>query len=137
MLKILNKKIVTLFAALTLLVVPLACATPAFAAVDLGKNLGCGSNLGTSTGGDCGTSTGSGKITSTITTLVNIFSVLVGIVSVIMIIVGGFQYITSSGDSNKVTTAKNTIVYAIIGLVIVALAQFIVQFVLHKLIGTA
>jgi hypothetical protein len=49
-----------------------------------------------------------------------------------MIIIGGFQYITSSGDSGKVGTAKNTILYAIIGLVIVALAQFIVRFVLSR-----
>jgi hypothetical protein len=49
-----------------------------------------------------------------------------------MIIIGGLKYITSSGDSNNITSAKNTILYAIIGLVVVALAQFIVKFVLGK-----
>jgi hypothetical protein len=49
-----------------------------------------------------------------------------------MIIYGGFRYITSGGDSNGVTAAKNTILYAIIGLIIVALAQIIVNFVLNK-----
>jgi uncharacterized membrane protein YuzA (DUF378 family) len=63
---------------------------------------------------------------------VNIFSLIVGIVAVIMIIVGGLKYITSGGDSNNVSSAKSTIIYAIIGLVVVALAQFIVQFVLNK-----
>jgi hypothetical protein len=53
-------------------------------------------------------------------------------VAVIMIIVGGLKYITSGGDSNNVSSAKSTIIYAIIGLVVVALAQFIVQFVLNK-----
>ena len=64
--------------------------------------------------------------------IVNIITVIVGIVAVIMIIVGGFKYITSGGDSNKVGSAKNTILYAVIGLVIVALAQFLVKFVLNK-----
>ncbi len=64
--------------------------------------------------------------------VINIFSFIVGVVAVIMIIIGGFQYITSAGDSNKVGTAKNTILYAIIGLVIVALSQFIVRFVLSR-----
>jgi hypothetical protein len=51
-------------------------------------------------------------------------------VAVIMIIYGGFRYITSGGDSNRVGSAKNTLIYAIIGLIIVALAQLIVHFVL-------
>jgi hypothetical protein len=50
-----------------------------------------------------------------------------------MIIFGGFKYITSGGESGNVTSAKNTIIYAVIGLVIVAFAQFIVQFVLGKI----
>jgi hypothetical protein len=53
-----------------------------------------------------------------------------------MIIWGGLKYITSGGDSGNVTGAKNTILYAIIGLIIVALAQFIVRFVLSKTTGT-
>jgi hypothetical protein len=57
-------------------------------------------------------------------------------VAVVMIIIGGLKYITSGGDSGNVTGAKNTILYAIIGLVIVALAQFIVRFVLSKTTGT-
>jgi hypothetical protein len=62
--------------------------------------------------------------------IVNLLSVIVGIVSVIMIIYGGFKYITSGGDSGNVSGAKNTLVYAIVGLIIVALAQFIVHYVL-------
>jgi Type IV secretion system pilin len=77
------------------------------------------------------------KVNTLITQIVNIISVIVGIVAVIMIIYGGFKYITSGGDSGNVTTAKNTILYAIIGLIIVALAQFIVRFVLSKATETA
>ncbi len=73
------------------------------------------------------------KINGIIKLIINLFSLVVGVVSVIMIIIGGLKYITSGGDSGNVTSAKNTILYAIIGLVIVALAQFIVRFVLSKL----
>src|SRR3990167_2671378 len=64
--------------------------------------------------------------------IINIISVIVGVVAVVMIIFGGFRYITSGGTSEKVTNAKNTILYGIIGLVIVALAQVIVRFVLRE-----
>jgi hypothetical protein len=64
--------------------------------------------------------------------IINIISVIVGVVAVIMIIYGGFRYITSGGTAEKVTAAKNTILYGIIGLIIVALAQVIVRFVLKQ-----
>ncbi len=77
------------------------------------------------------------KINTLITNIINIFSVVVGIVAVIMIIYGGFRYIVSGGESGNVTSAKNTIMYAIIGLVIVAFAQFVVKFILGKITGAA
>jgi hypothetical protein len=70
------------------------------------------------------------NLTTYIATAINIFSIVVGVIAVVMIIIGGVKYITSGGDSGNVTGAKNTILYAIIGLVIVALSQVIVQFVL-------
>lgn len=73
------------------------------------------------------------QINNIIHTIVNLLSVIVGVVAVIMIIVGGFRYITSGGNDASVTSAKNTILYAIIGLVVVALAQLIVRFVLGRL----
>jgi hypothetical protein len=48
-----------------------------------------------------------------------------------MIIWGGFKYITSGGDTGNVSGAKNTLIFAIVGLIIVALAQFVVHFVLN------
>lgn len=71
-------------------------------------------------------------VNNILSTVINIFSLVVGVVAVIMIIVGGLKYITSGGDSGNVSGAKNTILYAIIGLVIVALAQIIVRFVLNR-----
>lgn len=65
-------------------------------------------------------------------TIVNIFTLVVGVISVIMIIIGGLKYITSTGDAGKVDSAKNTILYAVVGLVIVVLAQVIVRFVLGE-----
>ena len=52
-----------------------------------------------------------------------------------MIIVGGLRYITSGGESSNISGAKTTIIYALVGLVIVALAQFIVHFVLNKAVN--
>jgi hypothetical protein len=49
-----------------------------------------------------------------------------------MIVLSGFKYITSGGDANKVSSAKSSLVYAIIGLVIVVLAQVIVHFVIIR-----
>ncbi len=72
------------------------------------------------------------SITSLIADVVNILSIVVGVAAVFMIILGGFRYVTSHGDSNAISGAKNTILYAIIGLVIAALAQALVRFVLRK-----
>lgn len=58
---------------------------------------------------------------------------ITGAISVIMIVIGGLKYVFSAGDSAGVQSAKNTILYAIIGLVVTLFAQVIVSFVLSKL----
>lgn len=73
------------------------------------------------------------KVNNLLDNIVNLISIIVGIVAVIMIIYGGFRYITSGGDSSKLTDARNTIIYAIVGLIIVAFAQLIVKFVLARI----
>jgi len=134
----LRKKIAIALSSLALILVPTVALVPAtaFAASsDIQNSLNCGSTLDTSTAGsgsNCDVSQGTSGINNIIKTAINIFSAVVGIVSVIMIIFGGFKYITSGGESSNVSGAKNTIIYAIIGLVVVAFAQFIVQFVLGK-----
>lgn len=62
-----------------------------------------------------------------------ILSFVVGVASVIMLIVGGIKYITSSGDANSITSAKNTILYALIGLVVFIFSQAIVIFVINRI----
>lgn len=78
---------------------------------------------------------GENSFSTIITRVINIFSILIGSISVIMIIIGGFRYIISGGDQNSVTAAKNTIMYAIIGLVVVLFSQVIVRFVLTNAIS--
>lgn len=67
--------------------------------------------------------------------LTNTILLVVGLISVIMLVYGGLRYILSGGDSKKVTDAKNTILYAIIGLIISLLAFAIVNFVLNSVVG--
>jgi len=64
--------------------------------------------------------------------VIDIFSLIVGIVSVVVIIFAGLRYIVSGGESGNVTNARNTILYAVVGLVIVIFAQTIVKFVVSK-----
>ncbi len=129
------KKMMLTFAALATLLSPALVAAPTYAAgIDIQGNACSGTN-GDLTGGtktDCTGAKGVGSLNKLLTQVVNVFSAVVGVAAVLMIIVGGMRYITSGGDSNKVGAAKNTLIYAIIGLVIVALSQVIVHFVLQK-----
>ena len=72
-------------------------------------------------------------VMGTANSILNMILGIIGFVAVVMVIVGGFQYATSSGDAAKVTKAKNTIMYGIIGMVIALLAYAIVNFVLGQI----
>ena len=80
-------------------------------------------------------STATLQVNDIVLAVVNWLLFAVGVISVIMLIVGGIKYATSAGDSNKVTSAKNTIMYAIIGLAVAVLAFAIVGFVMNTLNG--
>lgn len=67
-------------------------------------------------------------------TIVNVLLFVIGAISVIMIIIGGIRYTTSNGDSSSVTSAKNTIMYAVIGLLVSMFAYAIVNFVVSHFI---
>jgi hypothetical protein len=108
---------------------------PAIASADIVGDLCNGSNLTTAPGGDvsnCSDGADGSGIDSILRKVIQIFSVIVGFVAVVMIIVGGIKYITSGGDSGNISGAKNTIIYAVIGLIIVALAQVLVHYVLKN-----
>lgn len=115
-----------------LLVTPVAVPAVAHAADEIYNGVCAGSNFDVNNT-ECAIEGDPGQtLNNFIAFGINIFSVIVGIIAVVMIIVGGLKYITSGGDSGDITGAKNTILYAVIGLVVVALAQFIVHFVLTK-----
>lgn len=125
------KRIIISVAAALALTAPALVPVAVYAQVDIGGSLECGTEAKLQTGGcDTGTEAGTAGLQALIEKIINIFSIIVGVIAVIMIIVGGLKYITSGGDSGNVSSAKNTIIYALVGLVIVALAQFIVRFVL-------
>lgn len=86
---------------------------------------------GTAGCGNAGQGNGTDALKNIAGRITNVFSVIVGIAAVIMIIYGGFRYITSGGDSGRVGSAKNSLIYAIVGLIIVALAQIIVHYVIN------
>jgi cytochrome bd-type quinol oxidase subunit 2 len=134
--KLLQKIAITLASAATLLA-PVAAPVMVGAQADIDSNLCAGANFDSS--GTCDSASideAKNSVNNILTTVINIFSLVVGVVSVIMIIVGGLKYITSGGESGNVSGAKNTILYAVIGLVVVALAQVIVRFVLAKVSTT-
>jgi hypothetical protein len=64
----------------------------------------------------------------------NLVAIIAGITAVIMIMVGAFQYLTSAGDTGKVTSGKNIIIYALVGLVVIVIARTIVGFVIDKVL---
>src|SRR3989338_6416463 len=66
------------------------------------------------------TSTSGPSVNGVIKTAINIFTIIVGLVAVVMIIVGGFKYITSGGNDTNMASAKSTLLYAVIGLTVVA-----------------
>lgn len=70
--------------------------------------------------------------TSMITTVINTLLYVLGIIAVIMIIVGGIRYTTSNGESSSIKSAKDTITYAVVGLVVAILAYAIVNFVVGR-----
>ena len=72
------------------------------------------------------------SLESFIATIINVVLAVVGLVSVFMIILGGFTYMTSQGDAAKVKRGKDTLLYGIIGLIIALVAFAIVNFVLES-----
>ena len=68
-----------------------------------------------------------------ITDSVNILTFVVGAIAVIMMIYAGFLFVTSAGDANKIATAKKAVLYAVIGVAIIAIAQIFSQFIATKI----
>ncbi len=78
---------------------------------------------------------GAGDLVATVTQIINFIIGILGIVAVVVIIIGGFGYMTSSGEAAKVKKAKDTILYGVIGLVVCVLAFAIVNFVIINILN--
>lgn len=134
--KLVLKKIRISLLAVPLLVVGLSFIAPASLA-----SAACDtSNLDAQSGANCAqgnnTPTTLFGQESIFTTVVNILLFLVGAIAVIMLIYGGIKYVTSGGAQDQVTSAKNTIMYAIVGIVVALLAFAVVNFVVGGLSTT-
>jgi hypothetical protein len=81
----------------------------------------------------CGTSCNTSTVPVVFGKIADALVFLVGAVSVIMIILGGFRYVISNGDAKRVAAAKDTIMYAVIGLVVAIVAFAIVRFVANNI----
>lgn len=85
--------------------------------------------LGQATGNNCESVDESGtSIKSVISGGLNLLTFFAGVATVVMVMIAGFKYLTSQGDASAVSSAKNTLLYALIGIVIVALSQTIIFF---------
>jgi hypothetical protein len=121
-------KNITLAIAAVLTVLAVGAATPAFAACTSAKDC-VSSGLNAAGGNATNTPTDAGSV---IKTVVNALLYILGAVAVIMIVLGGIRYTISQGDSSAVTAAKNTILYAVIGLLVAIFAYAIVNFVVTR-----
>ncbi len=69
-------------------------------------------------------------------TVTNVLLFIIGAIAVIMLVIGGIRYTTSNGNSEQVTAAKNTILYAVVGIIVAILAFAVVNFVIDSFVGT-
>ena len=76
------------------------------------------------------------SVDNTVGSIVNVLLWVVGILSVTMIVWSGFKYITSAGDTSKLASAKSTLIYAVVGLIIAIMAYAIVNFVRTEVTST-
>ena len=112
-------------------------AHSAYAQGDQGEGNGGGGSSKSQAEAGITAAGGSGgpKLETIVRNVVLILSWIVGVAAVIMIVIAGLKYITSSGDAGGIQSAKNTLLYAIVGLLIAIFAQVIVRFVLGRATG--
>lgn len=129
--QLINKAKVLILVVLSLALIGVVAAPRVFADAKSAVCEGAGLTVGSS-GSGCAAPAGSPDVDSALAKGMNLFSAILGIIAVVMIMVGGLKYMTSQGDAGQMNSAKNTIIFAAIGLLIVALAQVIVNFVLER-----
>lgn len=124
-----KKLIITIFTSLALLLGFTSIITlPAKAADSICEMSGVSDEVKKASGCDGGSDQ---EISDSIVTIINAIIAILGLVAVIVIVYGGIQYMTSAGDSSKLKRAKDTILYAVIGLIISVLAFAITNFTIN------
>lgn len=111
---------------------------PAFAVINGGVASAAAKDeicKGINNGAACNT-TGDNNLGAWIKSIVNVILYIIGAIAVVMIVIGGLRYVLSGGDSSQTKSAKDTILYAVIGLVVAVLAYSIVNFVVFNLTTT-
>ena len=76
------------------------------------------------------TGTSGGSLIDAITNIVNAMLTLAAVIAAIFVIIGGVRYITAQGDEDAVAAAKNTVIYAVIGVIVIALSAVIINFII-------
>jgi hypothetical protein len=112
-------------------------AAPATVFAASAKDAVCEGAQFTSGAATCDTTTSETTVKGVVSLAIRILQMIVGIISVFTIIIAGLGYITSGGDSAKTKTAKDRILYAAVGLMVVVLAEVIVRFVLNRVSSVA
>ena len=112
-----------------------ADCVPACADGETCTNDVCVSDVGINFGLSYADKTGMGKqdVRVTVSKIINVALGLLGIVAVVIMLVGGFEWMTAGGDDEKVGTAKKRIFAGILGLAIILSAYAIARFVLEQL----
>lgn len=115
------------------MVASMALMASAFVAAPVNAACGDDITLGGATSEDC--SKGEGQASDLfgsdgiVNTVINTMLFITGLLSVVMIIYAGIRYVTANGDKSKVTSAQNTLLYAIVGLVVSIVAYALVNWV--------
>jgi len=125
--------ILTLLCSLSLLFAPAFVLAGQAGAAQIFSTCGNGSAAGTpDVCGPAKTPPAKNPIVTILATAITIISYIVGAASVIVLVVSALRFITSGGDSNAVASARNGLVYALVGIAITALAQIFVAYILNK-----
>ena len=102
-------------------------------AVQGGNAAGGAANTGGSSSSTLCGAAASDDAPSIVKSIINTMLYILGIIAVIMIVIGGIRYTTSNGDASNIKSAKDTILYAVVGLVVAIMAFAIVNFVVTNI----
>jgi len=122
-----------IFLSLLILLTSTFSALPGTVLASNAAGQACAGLASLTTSNKCGTGQAQASVNNVVTTVTKLISYIVGIVAVLVIIFAGFKYITSGGNNEAINSARNMIMYAIIGLALAVIAQLIV----HSAVNTA